>query len=93
LNIKSVESWFTVETQLEVMERRAALLARRHIDDTSKGIDTSYSTFDLAMAHADLTYWRGIQGQILQVPEEHSDAFTALGLVASTHPYFHHPNI
>ena len=39
---------------------RQVNLVREHMDDTSRGRDTSYTTHSLTMAHSDFTYWRSL---------------------------------
>ncbi|KAF9889040.1 hypothetical protein FE257_008017 [Aspergillus nanangensis] len=74
----SADSFLSPDVQEDLLERRAALMAKRHIRDTEEGKDTSYDVFQLAMAHADLTYWRGLQSKLRNVPQEHQGTIRAL---------------
>ncbi|KAL4892054.1 hypothetical protein BDV59DRAFT_57060 [Aspergillus ambiguus] len=78
LRSPTVNMFLSPGVQEEVLERRAAILARRHIADTERGEDTSYDVFQLAMAHADLTYWRGLRARLRDAPKEHVTAIKAL---------------
>jgi hypothetical protein len=64
LNARDSDAFFLPNVQEDFLEHRAALLARRHVKDVEDGKDTSYDVFQLTMAHADLTYWRGLQDQL-----------------------------
>lgn len=79
------DSFLNPDIQEDILEHRAALLARRHISDTNAGRDTSYDVFELTMAHADLVYWRGLQGQTRHIPKEHEPAVGALVNLVSPH--------
>lgn len=74
------DAWLSLDTQEDILEHRACLLAKRHIDDTSAGHDTSYDVFQLAMAHADLAFWRGLQNRI-----QNSTCRDVLALKALSH--------
>jgi len=52
--------WLKQENQKWVIENRLAVLVNRHIQDTKKGVDTSFSVHALTMAHCDFVYWRGL---------------------------------
>lgn len=78
--------WFILSNQEDFLERSAARLAKRHIDETNRGEDTSYNVRELTMAHADLTFWRALQNQVKQTPEEHKEKVEALANVVSTTP-------
>lgn len=78
LNIQTPESILDPVLQQNLLEHRAALLARRHIEDTEQGIDTSHSVYQMAMAHADLTYWREMQNQKQDAPKEHEGTIASL---------------
>lgn len=75
------DSWLNQDIQLEMLERRAAILAARHLADTKLGRDTSFSVFELTMAHGELVYWRNLQAQLLGVPAESKDAMQSLAQV------------
>lgn len=75
------------ETKEGILEYRAAILARRHILDTEQGKDTSYDVFQLAMAHADLTYWRSLQKKLCEAPRGHKVAIKTLVDVVSPIPH------
>lgn len=60
------------------------LLAERHIEETDRGHDTSSGVFALAMAHADLVYWRELQIHLRTCPAEDVPAVKALVDVVST---------
>lgn len=83
---RDASSWFDPRLQEDFLEHRAALLAKRHLDDVSRGKDTSYDVFDLTMAHADLTYWRGLRAQVDQGPRNDRETLEALANVVSTEP-------
>lgn len=86
IQIASPDAWLSPDVQEEVLEHRAALLAKRHLDDAGRGKDTSYDVFELTMAHADLIYWRGLQAQINQGPEADKATLEALSNVVSILP-------
>ncbi|KAH0827732.1 Peroxisomal acyl-coenzyme A oxidase 1 [Fonsecaea pedrosoi] len=75
--------WFILSNQEDFLERRSARLAQTHINETYREEDTSYDVRELAMAHADLTFWRALQSQVKQCPEEHAAKMEALANVAS----------
>ncbi|KIY00219.1 uncharacterized protein Z520_03904 [Fonsecaea multimorphosa CBS 102226] len=79
--INRADDWFSAEVQENFLEHRAAVLARRHIADVAGGKDTSYDVFELTMAHADLTYWRGLQAQVKQTGKDDRAAMEALANV------------
>ena len=83
LRISHVNDWLDTKTQQEVLEHRAAILAWRHLQDTHHGKDTSYDTFALTMAHADFTFWKGLQAQLPRVPRDGASALQALAHVFS----------
>ncbi|GES66337.1 hypothetical protein ATEIFO6365_0013030500 [Aspergillus terreus] len=78
LGVGTADSFLAPETQEQILEYRAAILARRHILDTEQGKDTSYDVFQLAMSHADLTYWRSLQNKLCEAPREHETAIKTL---------------
>ncbi|KAJ9608524.1 hypothetical protein H2200_007512 [Cladophialophora chaetospira] len=85
LKITSAGAWSSPETQEDVLELRAALIAQRHLSDVAEGKDTSYDVVELNLAHADLTYCRALQAQL----EHAADGFkrtlkTLANLVALT---------
>lgn len=84
LDSRASNSFLAPEIQEALLERRCALLAKRHIKDTEEGKDTSYDVFQLTMAHADLTYWRGLRSQIRHAPKQHEATIKALVNVVST---------
>ena len=59
------------------------LLAVRLIEDSKQGADTSFDVRSLAMAYADLVYWRGLQKHIAGAPAECESAIKALTDTAS----------
>ena len=77
------DSWLVPSAQEDFLEHRASLLARRHLHDTGEGRDTSYDVLQVTMAHADLTYWRGLQTQIQNTPEQQRETTAALANVVS----------
>ncbi|OCT53160.1 putative peroxisomal acyl-coenzyme A oxidase 1.2 [Cladophialophora carrionii] len=79
--VASVDAWSSPRVQEDFLELRAALLAKRHLDDVAGGRDTSYDVFELTMAHADLTYCRALQAQVKQSPNEDRPALEALANV------------
>lgn len=79
--IASIDAWLGLGAQEDFLEHRASVLARRHLHDTTEGRDTSYDVLQLTMAHADLTYWRGLQSQIRHVPSQHKEIITGLANV------------
>ncbi|OAP58010.1 hypothetical protein AYL99_07100 [Fonsecaea erecta] len=79
--IRGVDDWFSAQIQEDFLEHRAAVLARRHIGDVAGGKDTSYDVFELTMAHADLTYWRGLHTQVKQTGKDDREAMEALANV------------
>jgi hypothetical protein len=82
--VVAVDAWSSPHNQVEFLELRAALLAKRHLDDVASGKDTSYDVFELTMAHADLTYCRALQAQVKQSPNEDRPTLEALANVVST---------
>jgi hypothetical protein len=78
LDTTSSRAWYDPELQEAVLECRAAILASRHLEDHSQQKDTSYETFELTMAHADLTFWRGLREQLSQGPAESKEALEAI---------------
>lgn len=78
LGVGTADSFLAPETQEQILEYHAAILERRHISDTEQGKDTSYDVFQLAMAHADLTYWRSLQNKLCEAPREHETAIKTL---------------
>ncbi|KIW25048.1 uncharacterized protein PV07_10721 [Cladophialophora immunda] len=75
------DEWFNSEVQGDFLEHRAAVLARRHITDVAAGKDTSYDVFELTMAHADLTYFRGLQAQVKQTAQNDRETMQTLANV------------
>lgn len=59
LNVKFESDWFEPLNQRWVLERRLAALVKDHLEATSSGKDTSFTVFELTMAHCDYVYWRG----------------------------------
>ncbi|KAL3462504.1 acyl-CoA dehydrogenase/oxidase [Aspergillus heterothallicus] len=58
---KSNSDWATgALSYLRLISKSPTLIT----DDTEQGIDTSYTVFKLAMAHADLIFWRGLQRRV-----------------------------
>jgi hypothetical protein len=78
--------WSILSNQEDFLEQRASLLAKRHIDETSAGNDTSYDVYQLAMAHADLAFWRGVQNQVKLAPNQHEETIKALVNIVSITP-------
>ncbi|OAL26512.1 hypothetical protein AYO20_10081 [Fonsecaea nubica] len=76
LRVVGADGWFNRDVQEDFLEHRAAVLAQRHLADVAAGKDTSYDVFELTMAHADLTYWRGLQTQVKQTAGGRSDRET-----------------
>lgn len=64
LKTNNIKDWLGSKTQREVLEHRAAILAWRHLQDTRHGRDTGYDAFEPTMAHADLTFWKGLRAQL-----------------------------
>ncbi|EXJ63786.1 hypothetical protein A1O7_00121 [Cladophialophora yegresii CBS 114405] len=81
LQVAGVDAWSSPQVQEGFLELRAALLAKRHLDDVAGGRDTSYDVFELTMAHADLTYCRALQAQVKQSPTEDRPTLEALANV------------
>ena len=79
-------SWLDADVQENILEKRAALLAQRHLQDTSRGSDCSYDVLELTMAHSDLNYWRGFRSQLSKAPKDSTDTLTALFQVVSRLP-------
>lgn len=91
---RDAETFLIPSVQEDLLEHRAALLAKRHISDTNAGRDTSYDVFELTMAHADLVYWRGLQNQAKDIPRDHAPALKALiNLVSTTRHFSRHSDI
>ncbi|KIW96393.1 uncharacterized protein Z519_03462 [Cladophialophora bantiana CBS 173.52] len=81
LQVAGSDDWFSPPVQEDFLEHRAAVLARRHLGDVARGKDTSYDVFELTMAHADLTYWRGLQAQVKQSAQHDRETMEALANV------------
>ena len=45
-------------------------MVRQHMDDTSAGVDTSYTTHVLTMAHSDFVYWKALWEVIDSISRE-----------------------
>lgn len=58
--ITSPVQWFSTSVQKWALEHRLAKLVQQHLQDTKAGIDTSYSSHALTMAHSDYIYWKGL---------------------------------
>lgn len=78
VKVHGYTEWSMCNNQLDFLEQRAALLAKRHIEGTSRGDDTSYDVRELAMAHADLTFWRSLQSMVKKAPKQHQETIEAL---------------
>ncbi|KAK5206367.1 hypothetical protein LTR41_007805 [Exophiala xenobiotica] len=66
IDVRKVEDWLHRDVQSFVLEQRLVALVQNHMDDTSAGKDTSFSTHALTMAHGDFVYWKGFWNVIDQ---------------------------
>lgn len=87
MKVLGPSGWFTWRNQEDFLEQRASLLANRHIESRTRGDDTSYDVQQLAMAHADLTFWRSLQTMVKGAPREHQATIEALANVVRLHSY------
>ena len=60
-DLTTPEAWLKSSVQSHAMSTRLAQLVRQHISDTESGIDTSYSSHALTMAHGDFVYFSSLQ--------------------------------
>ncbi|KPI42462.1 Peroxisomal acyl-coenzyme A oxidase 1 [Cyphellophora attinorum] len=89
-------SWSLRSVQEWALGIRQVNLVREHIEDTSRGRDTSYTTHSLTMAHSDFTYWRGLWKVIDAIANvSFAGPMKSLGLVFSLSILFnpHHPSL
>jgi acyl-CoA oxidase len=90
-------SWTLRSLQQWALEHRLVSMVRQHMADTAAGVDTSYTTHALTMAHSDFTYFRGLWSVIDSLPP--STAFLvslqALAQVFSLSILYnpHHPSL
>lgn len=70
LEISSAADWLDRENQRFVLEQRLVVLVQNHMDDTKAGLDTSFTTHALTMAHGDFVYWRGMWNVVDQISDD-----------------------
>lgn len=72
-------------------------MVKQHRDDTAAGIDTSYSTHALTMAHCDYAYWMSFAGDVVDSVshEPYSQAVRSLAQVFALSVLCnpHHPSL
>ena len=96
LEPSSPSSWLSPTCQEWALELRLVNMARRHIADTEAGIDTSYSSHALTMAHSDYVYWRSLQSVLSQISSQlYYSAMASLAAVFALSILFdpHHPSL
>ncbi|KAK5952764.1 hypothetical protein OHC33_006357 [Knufia fluminis] len=95
-DLSTPSSWLHPTTQKWALELRLVNMVRQHISDTSAGIDTSYTSHALTMAHSDYVYWRSLQSVLSQISTEpYYAAMNSLSTVFALSIIFtpHHPSL
>ena len=80
VEVKTAADWLQRDKQRFVLEQRLVLLVQNHMDDSSSGKDTSFSTHALTMAHGDFVYWKGFWSVVDQNRNE--DFYPSLNALA-----------
>ena len=60
LSVAAEADWHKPQNQRWILEKRLAFMVQDHLEATSAGKDTSFSSHALTMAHCDLVYWKGL---------------------------------
>lgn len=92
----SASSWLSPASQKWALEIRLVNMVRQHITDTDAGVDTSYTSHALTMAHSDYVYWRSLQSVLSRVSSEpYYPAMHSLASVFALSIIFnpHHPSL
>lgn len=84
LSVSSERDWFHLDNQRWVLEHRLAALVKQHIQDTNRGIDTSFTVHHLTMAHCDFVYWRSLWEVIHNADESFKAELDSLAQVVSS---------
>ncbi len=84
LNVDRQRDWFNTDNQKWVLEHRLVVLVKRHMDDTIRGIDTSFTVHALTMAHCDFVYWNGLQELIADASPLFKEELESLAHVVSS---------
>ena len=89
-------SWTVRAAQQWALEQRLVNMVRQHMADTAAGLDTSYTTHALTMAHCDYTYFRGLWAVVDSIADQpfavHMRALAhVFSLAALFNP--HHPSL
>lgn len=95
-NLCRPSSWLSPSCQKLALELRLANMVRQHIADTEAGIDTSYTSHALTMAHSDYVYWRSLQSVLSQISSQpYFTAMKSLAAVFGLSILFdpHHPSL
>jgi acyl-CoA oxidase len=86
LAVTSASDWLKLDNQRWMIEHRLAVLVNNHVQDTKKGIDTSFNVHALTMAHGDFVYWRGLWDVIGKAETAFMEPLESLAQVVSATP-------